>query len=147
MSFPKPRTWRRRPSATKPAPVKALRQQGGHHEELHHAQTISGNVEALVGLLQVLRVAKESSPPQPSSGAPEEEAKVLHQDRRKRSRPRTLPNDPQKCAHTQDETRSQQTRAGRKHAEHGRESIKYLSTWSAWKPCAVVGDACREHAD
>ena len=65
----------------------------GHHEELHHTQTISGNVEALVELHQVLRVAKQPSPPQPASGAPEEKAQVLHQDRRKRPRPRTLPHD------------------------------------------------------
>ena len=96
---------------------------------------------------QVLRVAKQPSPPQPASGAPEEKAQVLHQDRGKRPRPRTLPHDPRKCAHTQDETRSQRRHAGRKHAGHGRESIKYLSTWSAWLPCADVGDACREHAD
>ena len=147
MPSPNPLTRRRRPRATKPTPVKALRRQGGHHEELHHAQAVSGIVKALVGLLRVLRVAKQSSPPQPASGAPEEEAQVLHQDRRKRPRPRTLPHDPRKCAHAQDETRSQRRRASRKRAEHGRENIKYLSTWSAWLPCADVGDACREHAD
>ena len=49
--------------SNKPAPVKALRQQGDHQEELHHTQTISGNVEALVELHQVLRVAKRPSPP------------------------------------------------------------------------------------
>ena len=147
MPFPEPRTRRRRPRATKPAPVKALRQQGGHHEELHHAQAVSGIVKALVGLLQVLRVAKQPSPPQPASGAPEEEAQVLHQERRKRPRPRTLPDDPRKCAHAQDETRSQRRRAGRKRAEHGRENIKISLHMERLASLHDVGDACREHAD
>ena len=133
--------------SSRSAPVRALRQQGGHHEELHHAQTISGTVEALVELHQTLRVAKRHSPHRPISRVPEEKAQDLRQDRRKRPRPQALPQDPRKCAHTQDETRSQRRHAGRKHAGHGGERIKYLSTWSAWLPCADVGDACREHAD
>ena len=143
----RPTVMKKTSKSNKPAPVKALRQQGGHHEELHHTQTISGNVEALVELHQTLRVAKRPSPPRPASEVPEEKAQDLRQNRRKRPRPQTLPQDPRKCAHTQDETRSQRRHAGRKHAGHGRESIKYLSTWSAWLPCADVGDACREHAD
>ena len=123
----------------KPAPVKVLRQQGGHHEELHHTQTISGNVEALVELHQVLRVAKQPSPPQPASGAPEEKGPCPAQGAAgKDSVHGHFTHDPRKCAHTQDETRSQRRHAGRKHAGHGRESIKYLSTWSAWLPCADV---------
>ena len=146
MRSPNPLTRRRRPRATKPTAVKALRRQGGHHDELHHAQAVSGIVKALVGLLRVLRVSELSSPPQPASGAPEE-AQVLHRNRRKRPRPRTLLHDPRKCARAQDETHSQRRRASRKRAEHRREYVKYLSTWSAWQPCADVGDACREHAD
>ena len=131
----------------RPAPVRTLRQQGDHHEELRHVQAIAGTVEAPVELHQTLRVARQSSTPRPISGVPGEKAQDLHQNRWKRPRPQAPPKDPRKCAHTQDETRSQRRHAGRKHAGHGRESIKYLSTWSAWLPCADVGDACREHAD
>ena len=80
--------------SSKPAPVRALRQQGDHHEELHRAQAITGTVEALVELHQTRRVAKRPTPPRPASEELEEKAQDLRQNRRKRPRPQALPQDP-----------------------------------------------------
>ena len=116
--------------SSKPVPVRALRQQGDHHEELRHVQAITGAVEALVELHQTLRVAKRPFPPRPAFEAPEEKAQDLRQNRRKRPRPQALPQDPRKCAQTQDETRSQRRHAGRKHAGHGTQRVPTNSAGS-----------------
>ena len=79
--------------SSKPAPVRALRQQGGHHEELHHAQAIAGTVEALVELHQTLRVAKRPFPPRPAFQSTRREG------------PRPAPEPQEKTASTGTSTR------------------------------------------
>ena len=130
MQSPNPLTRRRRPRATRPAPVKALRRQGGHHDELHHAQAFSGIVKALVGLLRVLRVAELSAPPQPASGAPEG-AQVLHQSRRKRPRPPTFPMTLGSVHVPRTKPTASETTPAKNAQSTGERHVKYPSTWSA----------------
>ena len=100
---------------------------------------------ALVGLLQIFREAELFATPEPAPTTLER-ARVLRGSRRRRPQGPTNRHDPRKYARAQNEPTSEAAPTGSAQSS-GRRRIKCPSTWSAWRLCAVDGDACREHAD